>query len=100
MSRKLLYSILSWNSNLHLLKAYLMPDTLPTSSEQICQIDFIFLFSQMRKVRLREVNFFVKVTQLRGDRIPFKPRQSDARACSGNRSSTQCYWKGAERERP
>lgn len=37
----------------------------------------------MSKGRLREVDFFVKVTQLGGDRIPFKPRQSDARACSG-----------------
>lgn len=46
------------------------------------------------------MNFFVKGTQRGGDRLPFKCRQSDARACSGNRSSTQGYWRGAEKERP
>lgn len=62
--RKSLNSIRSWNSNLHLLKAYLVPGTLPTLSdsisEQICQRDVVLLISQMTKVRLREVNFFVQ----------------------------------------
>lgn len=41
-----------------------------------------------------------KVTQLGGDRVTFKLRQSDARACSGNDFRIQCYWKEAERKCP